>query len=143
MPNNVQALPKLWKIVFWCEIPLTLGAIAFWVMAPQAFLAQLLGENPVANSHAQPLLYNYAGVVFSLVAWLYTRFLLQKTLHIPSFCLFQEALLVGDLWIVLQVVLNMPTEAAPLQNALISAAMAGFWGSVRAVYLIKNRWGRV
>lgn len=136
--NVVEPLPRIWRAIFWVEIPLTLGAVIFWLFSPDVFLAQLLGENSAANQHAKPLLYSYAGVVFSLVLWMYTRLLLQKEVHIYSFCLFQEALLVGDIWIVINTLLNLPDAPVPLHNATLAMALATFWGGVRSIYLAQQ-----
>ena len=136
------SLSKTWKIIFTIEIPLTFGAIAFWLLAPMQYLAQALGENAAANLHAQPLLVSYAGVVFSMVGWIYLRFLLEKQIHIRSFCLFQEALLLGDIWIVVSLLSHLPEAGPVYDNALLTIGLASFWGAVRLVYLVNQRWGK-
>jgi len=127
------ALPRLWRGIFWVEVPITLGSVAYWLAAPDTFLEQLLGAGDHSAAHG--LLYMYAGVVASLVGWLYVRFLLQPDLHLPSFRLFQEALLLGDVWIVAHVLVTLPSAGPPLQTAIAASSMAGFWGLVRAIYL--------
>jgi len=128
-----------WRKVFWVEVPITLAVFGYWLVAPDAYLAMSLGNDAAANLHARPLLHAYAGVVFSMVAWLYARFLLAKALHLPSFRLFQQALLIGDVWIVLQAVVAPPSDPTALQSAITAAGIAGFWGVVRSVWLFQVR----
>jgi len=129
-------------MLFWIEVPLSLGAVAYWTFAPTTFLEQAIGGSDQLKAHAVPVLRGYAGVVFSMVAWLYVRFLCERRLDVRSFCLFQEALLIGDVWIVATQATHMPVDAALRSNAWLTCALAGFWGIVRLAYLVGAKWGR-
>ncbi len=141
MSDAIAPLPRRWRILFLLELPLIFGTVGYWLLAPLDYLERALGSDPVANAHAVPLLLAHAGVVFSMVGWLYARLLLAPTVHVRSFRRVQEALLVGDLWIVVSALALAPAQYDPQVRATsaTAAALALGWGIVRSVYLLRSR----
>ena len=41
--DRIAPLPRAWRIIFAIELPLVLGTIAFWTVAPAAYLADTVG----------------------------------------------------------------------------------------------------
>lgn len=138
-PDRTLELPRLWKFLLWTEVPLTLGAVAFWLIAPASYLRGLLGDDPVCNEHARPLLYAYAGVVATMVGWQYARLLSRPSIDKRGFLVFQECLLLGDVWIVGQQLFAMATGAPSSPSNVTAMALAAIWGLVRARLLWRFR----
>jgi hypothetical protein len=131
------ALPRFWRRLFFVELPLTLGTVIYWLLQPLDYLHRTLG--PAASEQDVPLLMLYAGVVFTLVFWFYARLLLRPTVHLPTFRLYQEALLLGDAWIVAAGAWILTKGLGPPDTTGAAMAMASVWGVLRVIFLTRVR----
>src|SRR5690349_18867925 len=97
--DGMAPLPRAWRIVFAIELPLVLGTVVFWTVAPRAYLADTVG---IASPGAADvlLLRLYAGTVASLVFGFYAWMLSRRAVHVPTFRAFQVCLGLGDVFIV-------------------------------------------
>lgn len=127
-------LPPAWRRLFGLEIPLVAGTVLYWLLTPEAFVADALGLlDP--RPEVLVLLFSYVSVTTSMVLWLYARLLARPAVHWPTFRLYQEALLVGDVGVVLTWGWALAAAPIPRGPALASMAMATLWGCVRLAFL--------
>lgn len=136
--SGTIALPLFWRVFFIVELPLVGGTVGYWLLAPGDYLSQTLGIE-AASPEVVHLLWLYAGVVASLVFWFYLRLLASARIHLRTFRLYQEALLVGDVWIVAVGALMLRGAVGDPTMAAVQIGMATFWGLVRVVFLRKVR----
>lgn len=137
MPEG-RGIPRGWWLAFLVELPLVAATVIYWVVAPDGFLTASVGISEPGPPERY-LLRLYAGVVGTLVFWFYARVLLSQRIHLPTFRLLQEALLLGDVVIVgvgLAVWGDLAVEPAMLAAQV---GMATFWGSVRVAFLARVR----
>lgn len=135
MSSATVPLPRIWRILFLLELPLVAATVAWWLLQPRGYLDATLG--PGAGG-AVPLVYLYAGVVFTTVVYFYARVLLRPEVHLPTFRAYQEALLLGDVWIVVVGLWTLAQGVGTPEVAFASIAMATLWGTLRGVYLLRH-----
>lgn len=136
--NPSQGVTRTWRWVFALEIPLTGGAIAYWVSAPGHYLGTTLGMESLNSGHTF-LLMSYAATVFSMVVYLYARLLMQMVIELRSFRHYQEALLVGDVLLVSAFIWGIVNGIVPADKAAPAIGMATLWGSIRGWFLVRVR----
>lgn len=129
-------LPSAWRRLFQVELPLVLGTLAYWVLAPGSYLSGVLAV-AAPESGVRYLLELYAGSVGSLVLYAYARLLFTQKVHLPSFRIFQEGLLVGDIAVVAVSVQMLAEAIVPSGPAAAQLVMALGWGLVRVVFLMR------
>ncbi|MFN7145318.1 MAG: hypothetical protein ACK4YP_16210 [Myxococcota bacterium] len=132
--TETAPLPRAWRGLFALEIPLVGGTVLYWLLLPEAFLADALGLTDV-RPEVLVLLFSYVSATVSSVVWLYARLLARPTVHWPTFRLYQEALLVGDVGVVFTWAYGLATAPIPRGPALVSIVMAIVWGAVRVAFL--------
>lgn len=132
--DDTAPLPPAWPRTFAVEIPLVGGTLVYWILQPRAFLADALGLTD-AGIPVLALLYFYASATASLVFWFYARLLWRPAVHWPTFRLYQEALLVGDVALVLAWIYALTQAPIPRGPGLASVGMATLWGAVRVGFL--------
>ena len=106
-------------------------------MAPDEFLRSVYSFDEVVPP-ARALLVSYSGVVATLVFWFYARLLLSPTVHMPTFRSYQEALLLGDVWIVATWGYGLATGTEATVTGVVGTGLAAFWGLVRVVFLLRT-----
>ncbi|MDB4928761.1 MAG: hypothetical protein JWM10_1245 [Myxococcaceae bacterium] len=135
--DRAGALPAAWRKLFLLELPLVLGTVVFGVLAPRRFLSDAFGLR-AADGPTLTLHFSYLGVVGTMVFWFYARLLLAADFHLPTFRRYQEALLLGDVAVVVTWTHAMSSAARVWGGAVAGIALASVWGAVRLVFLLRG-----
>lgn len=134
-----EVLGSGWWRLFAVELPIVAASTLYWLLAPETFLRDAFAL------HAEPasalLVWQYAASVASMVLWLYGRLLFAPTLHLPTFRLYQEALLVGDVGIVAVTAIGLAQGILPTM-AFAALGMATLWGAIRGFWIWQTRPAR-
>lgn len=138
MHPDVAPLPRRWRMLFLVEVPIVAATVLYWMLSPDAFLTQTFGIADPSDG-ARGLLYSYAGVTATTVMWFYARLLLAPAVHVPTFRRYQEALLLGDVWIVVAWGAALVAGGTPRGPALAGIGMATLWGTIRSIYLVRTQ----
>lgn len=132
-----RTLPRGWWWTFIIELPLVAGTLVYWFAAPGAYLESTLGVTP--SPQTTYLLHLYGGTVGSLVFYFYARVLLFRPIELRTFRYLQEGLLLGDVAIVVLGLANLDAAGVVPSMAWTQIGVAGFWGLVRVVFLVRVR----
>ena len=135
----VAPLARGWRTLFAVEIPLVAGAVLFWLLAPTAYLRDVVGVAAPGPAEVQ-LLRLYAGSVASLALGFYAWLLTQPAVHTATFRAFQVCLGVGDAAIIAA---SLARGDAVSHSHLPAAqiGMAASWLVVRVVYVCRGAPG--
>ena len=127
---------RAWRRIFAVELPLTLGACAYWAFAPGDHLQAAFGAG-AASGPARALLAQLTAVVFSLVVWFYGRWLLSAgPIALRPFRYLQEGFAIGDVALVLLALQQLLKGAGTPAVWIAQAVMAALWLVVRIVFLV-------
>ena len=134
-PPPEGTLPRTWRRIFAIEIPLTLGACAYWAFSPGAHLGAAFGAG-VAGPAAHSLLTQLTAVVFSLVVWFYGRWLFTSgAIALRPFRYLQEGFALGDVGLIVMAVQQLLQGVGTPAVWIAQAVMAALWLMVRIVFL--------
>lgn len=120
------------------ELPLVAGTVAFALAAPERFAREAFGIEAFEPA-VHTLLLSYTSVVATAVGLFYARLLLARSVHLPTFRHYQEALLLGDVGIVALWSWALATRAVSGPAPITGMTLALAWGAVRVVFLARVR----
>jgi hypothetical protein len=124
-----------WRRIFCFEIPLTLGACAYWAFAASSHLDAAFGAGS-ATGPALALLSQLTAVVFTLVVWFYGRWLFAAgPIALRPFRYLQEGFALGDVALILMALQSLRERTGEPAVWIAQAAMAALWLAVRVVFL--------
>jgi len=79
-------------------------------------------------------------VLFCAYVYLYARLLFAKEFSVTSFRYIQEAMLIGDVFIIIMAIIaGVQIPQVKLGYVAAQIVMAGVWGGLRAAFLICTR----
>ena len=135
-PNGI---PRFWKILFTVEIALCIATAAYWVTLPEDYALGLFGLREIDLGHRMLLQQNAAVLAFAY-GWFYARLLYSRRFDLRIFRFLQEALALGDIYLIgagiyLYRVSRLPASGA---MALAQAVMAAVWLGARIVFIIRH-----
>src|SRR5262249_15262092 len=102
---RMPQVDRFWRRLFLVEIPICVATSAYWALAPADFVTRTFGVAAVDGAHLA-LVRQLAGVVFSLLAWTYGRWLLSGSVELRPFRFLQEGLALGDVFLVVAAIVG-------------------------------------
>jgi hypothetical protein len=134
-------VPPRWRKVFIVELPLTLGACAYWALAGAAHLETTFGAG-AATAAASSLLAQLTAVVFSLVVWFYGRWLLSRgDIPLRPFRYLQEGFAIGDVALIWVAADSLMKGLGSPAVWIAQATMAAVWLAIRVAFLVRASAG--
>ena len=119
------------------EVPICLATAIYWLAMPEDFLMRSYGVLAPDAGH-RLLVLQGAGILVSILVWFYGRWLLSARVELRAFRLFQEGLLLGDLFLVAWGIMALSVPGASAVTALAQVVMASLWGLIRVVFLYRT-----
>lgn len=132
-----MSLSRAWRTIFGLEILIVAATCLVWLLRPASLLEGLYGLD--ADAGAYLLLQQSSNVVFCAYVFLYLRMLRARPFPALPFRWLQEAMALGDVFMLAQsVAMWRLLDATPLL-LVAQAGMATLWLGIRVTYLVTTR----
>ena len=139
--DATPGLTPLWRGIFTLEIFICLSTVLFWVIAPGDYLEGFYGLD--ADAPGPYFLLQQTGiVVFCVYVYMYTRLIRSKPFNLQAFKYLQEAMAIGDVFIVYAAVASYTQLQPDTTLFATQVGMATLWGVIRVVWLVRHAWGK-
>lgn len=136
-PSAAGISPR-WRAVFRVEIPICAATVAYWLIAPDRYVASLFGDAALGVA-GRYLVMQGASVVLTMLVWFYGRVLFAPAIDRRTFCYLQEGLLLGDLGVLALSAYAVRAGHPDAATLVAQVAMATLWGAIRVAFLWTHR----
>ena len=129
-----------WRRLFQLEIVICVATALYWILAPRSYLEALFVD-PHVDGVTRYLVLQGAGVLLCAWGYLYARLLLQREFSEASFRHLQEAMAIGDVFVLVTSFLGWRDSTLAFRTPTFAAqvVMAALWLAIRVVYLWVRR----
>jgi len=138
--DPIEIVSSKWLIIFAVEVPIVLATGVYWTFFGEQFMTSIYGKG--FEGVEKYLLQQYAAVICCYLGWFYGRWIFSsKDIRVTDFCYFQEAALLGDIYLVLSTYYNRHLFAN-VGVMLAQAGAASFWGILRVIFMLQVHFSK-